>query len=63
MHGQDIDVDHVPADDLDAPLPPSYVDPATGEQYLLLLVNLQNPHPITGAPGEKWRNTIICTPS
>jgi hypothetical protein len=38
--------------------PPSYVDMATGDQYVLAPVNFQTQHPLTGQPDQQWENTI-----
>lgn len=38
--------------------PKSFVDAATGDQYGLVEVTFQLPHPITGQPDQVWTNTV-----
>jgi hypothetical protein len=38
--------------------PPSFVDTATGDQYSLVQVTFQVPHPLTGQPDQTWENTV-----
>jgi hypothetical protein len=41
------------------PPPPSlFVDPATGDQFTLVEVTFQLPHPLTGQPDQVWTNTV-----